>query len=90
MTKPKLIRRSSAKSLKQEDYLSVFIELLKGPTSGTTQKHTVTIKNHNKTKQCLRQFENEFTINQCCGYQQFIKVSSLYDDEYIHPLDDCL
>ena len=68
------------KQQKNEDiYFSIFLEFIGGCVLTTRQKYGLILVNQNdEDKNFTRQFQSEFDIGECWGYQHFIKLNQIY------------
>lgn len=48
------------------------------------------INQEDRSKKISRVFESEFEEGLCWGYDTFTKISTLYDEKYIHSTEDTL
>ena len=62
------------------NYISVFLEMLKGLPEGMTQKYDYRVEmlNHRSPSfQVVREFASEFEVGECWGYNRFYRIDLL-------------
>lgn len=82
----------------EDVYISIFVELYKlnGATVQSQQsvgkyKYRVDIINQlNAGLKFSREFESEFELGECWGYNTYAKINMLYEEGYVHPVEDHL
>lgn len=66
------------------NYLSVFLELLKGFGESAKYDYRVEMINHLDSNQCVvREFASEFETGECWGYNRFYRIDLLKQEGYI-------
>jgi len=59
-------------------YLSIFLEMIKGPPDSSKYEYKVEMINHsNKNLSITREFASEFEPGECWGYNRFFKIDQL-------------
>ena len=75
------------------NYISVFLEMLKGLPEGMTQKYDYRVEmlNHRSPSfQVVREFASEFEVGECWGYNRFYRIDLLQSEGYLNPQDDSI
>ena len=75
------------------NYISVFLEMLKGLPEGMTQKYDYRVEmlNHRSPSfQVVREFASEFEVGECWGYNRFYRIDLLQSEGYLNPVDDSI
>ena len=76
---------------KKEEYISIYLELKSGARSPGCYMHEIQIVNQLEPRKLISQrYESSFEIGECWGYDHFAKISTLYQDGYVHPKEDSL
>ena len=74
----------------KSNYLSVFLELLKGYGETATYDYRVEMVNHIDNSLCVvREFASDFETGECWGYNRFYRIDLLRDEGYLGA-DDTL
>lgn len=74
----------------KSNYLSVFLELLKGYGESAKYDYRVEMVNHLDTTQCVvREFASDFETGECWGYNRFYRIDLLKEEGYL-GIDDTL
>ncbi|KAI9208309.1 uncharacterized protein BJ171DRAFT_238027 [Polychytrium aggregatum] len=75
------------------NFMSVFIELVKGTSKTATYQYRIeliklvpTITGHNFT----REFSSQFDVGECWGYNRFYRLETLEQRGYRDPVEDCI
>ena len=69
-------------------YLSVFLELLKGPQDTSKYEYRVEMVNHRNPNLCVvREFASEFDPGECWGYNRFFRIDLLSEEGYLDEND---
>lgn len=75
------------------NYISVFLEMLKGLPESTTQKYEYRVEmiNHrNPSAQVVREFASDFEVGECWGYNRFYRIDLLDREGYLNQEDDSI
>lgn len=75
------------------NYISVFLEMLKGLPESQTQKYEYRVEmiNHrNPSSQVIREFASEFEVGECWGYNRFYRIDLLDREGYLNHEDDSI
>lgn len=71
------------------NYLSVFLEMLKGLQDSSKYQYRVELVNHRNPKLCVvREFASDFESGECWGYNRFYKIELLEEEGYLDPEHD--
>ena len=74
----------------KSNYLSVFLELLKGYGDSAKYDYRVEMVNHMDSSLCVvREFASDFETGECWGYNRFYRIDLLRDEGYLGE-DDTL
>lgn len=69
------------------NYISVFLEMLKGLPEAQTQKYEYRVEmiNHrNPSAQVVREFASDFEVGECWGYNRFYRIDLLEREGYLN------
>ena len=75
------------------NYISVFLEMLKGLPDTQTQKYEYRVEmiNHrNPSAQVVREFASDFEVGECWGYNRFYRIDYLDQEGYLNTEDDSI
>lgn len=75
------------------NYISVFLEMLKGLPDTQTQKYEYRVEmiNHrNPSAQVVREFASDFEVGECWGYNRFYRIDLLEREGYLNQQDDSI
>lgn len=75
------------------NYISVFLEMLKGLPEAQTQKYEYRVEmiNHrNPSAQVVREFASDFEVGECWGYNRFYRIDLLEREGYLNQEDDSI
>ena len=75
------------------NYISVFLEMLKGLPETQTQKYQYRVEmiNHrNPSAQVVREFGSDFEVGECWGYNRFYRIDLLDREGYLNHADDSI
>lgn len=80
-----------SETAEQDSYISIFVELVKGLVEGRVYKYKIeTINQKNREKKISKEYESLFETGEIWGYNTYSKISTLYEENYVHPEEDYL
>jgi tripartite motif-containing protein 37 len=69
-------------------YLSVFLEMLNGLTQSSRYEYRVEMLNvKNPNNNIVREFNSEFEVGECWGYNKFFRIDLLVKEGYLSDND---
>jgi len=75
----------------QGNYISVFLEMLKGLPDSSKYEYRVEMLNFNRPNaKVVREFSSEFEVGECWGYNRFYRIDLLERDGYLNEEDDSI
>lgn len=73
------------------NYISIFIEMLKGLTEPTKYEYRVEMVNHKDPKAIIvREFSSDFEVGECWGYNRFYRIDLLDREGYLSDDDSVI
>lgn len=72
------------------EYLSVFLELTNGYPATSKYEYRVQMIHHSSSKIIQREFESEFEVGECWGYNRFFRLDLLASEGYLNLKKDTL
>lgn len=70
------------------NYISVFIEMLKGLSEQSKYEYRVEMKNYNDPLvEVVREFSSDFEVGECWGYNRFYRIDLLDREGYLSNED---
>lgn len=72
------------------EYLSVFLELTNGYPATSKYEYRVQMIHHSSSKIIQREFESEFEVGECWGYNRFFRLDLLAPEGYLNLKKDTL
>ena len=82
----------------EDIYISIFVELFGVVCSdmqalqevGKYKYKVEVLSQRNTDLRISREFDSEFELGECWGYNTYAKISALYEDGFVHPEEDYL
>jgi len=70
------------------NYISVFLEMLKGLSEPSKYEYRVEMVNKRSPQNCIiREFASDFEVGECWGYNRFFRIDLLDKDGYLDEDD---
>jgi tripartite motif-containing protein 37 len=70
------------------NYISIFIEMLKGLTESSKYEYRVEMLNHkDPSTEVIREFSSDFEVGECWGYNRFYRIDLLDREGYLSEED---